>query len=234
MRHLVSPLLLAGLSLTAIHCGGGGDCTVDTSYDPPLSASSFAAEVTNPLFPLAPGTVWTYQGPEETIVVTVTDERRTILGISAVVVHDTASIGGEVIEDTFDFYAQDLDGNVWYLGEDTKELDHGTVTSTEGSWEAGVDNAKPGILIPATPTVGTPYRQEYLPCEAEDMGEVVALDQSVTIDGTVHAGCLQTLDTTPLEPDLREHKFYCPGIGLALIVDLETDTQETLISATFP
>ncbi|MEO8702198.1 MAG: hypothetical protein ABI867_19295 [Kofleriaceae bacterium] len=222
---------------TTAACGGGGDeCTVDTSYDPAIAAASFATDVTNPLFPLVPGTVWIYEGGGERVEVTVTNERKTLLGISAIVVHDVGSLidGGDVIEDTFDYYAQDLDGNVWYMGEDTKELENGQIVSTEGSWEAGVDGAKPGILIPATPIIGQPYRQEYLACEAEDFGKVAALDQSVTDQTGTHDGCLQTLDTTPLEPDVQEHKFYCPGVGLALTIDLNTNTREELISQSAP
>lgn len=222
--------LLFTLTAFLAACGGEEDsCTSDPTYDPAIDPTGFAAEVTNPLFPLPVGARWVYEGGGETIEVTVTSERRTILGISATVVHDVASIDGEIIEDTLDFYAQDDDGNVWYLGEETAELENGVIVSTEGSWQAGVDNAKPGILIPAVPVIGVPYRQEYLACEAEDFGEVVALDQTITVAGTTHTGCLQTEDTTPLEPDVQEHKFYCPDVGLVLIVDLVTDVREELV-----
>jgi hypothetical protein len=223
-------ILLLALVLPA--CGGDDECTVDTTYDPVIEPANFAPDVTNPLFPLPAGASWVYMGGDERVEVTVTADRRTILGISAVAVHDVATINGDIIEDTIDFYAQDLDGNVWYLGEDTAELENGVITSTEGSWIAGVDGAKPGILIPATPAVGVPYRQEYLPCEAEDMGEVLATSESVTVGGITHDNCLHTRDTTPLEPDVQEDKFYCPGVGLVLTVDLETDQGEELISMT--
>lgn len=219
--------LMTSILLAA--CGSADECTPDPTYDPAIDPTRFVEEVTNPLFPLPPGGRWVYEGGGETIEVIVTGEQRTILGISATVVHDTASIDGEVVEDTLDFYAQDVEGNVWYLGEETAELENGSVVSTEGSWVAGIDDAKPGILIPAAPVIGAPYRQEYLACEAEDFGEVVALDQSIVVDGTTYTNCLQTKDTTPLEPDLQEHKFYCPDVGLVLTVDLVTNTREELV-----
>jgi len=224
MRHIT---LLAFL-VTA--CGGGDECTVDTAYNPTIDPANFAPDITNPLFPLPTGAQWSYVNGDETVEVTVTAERRTILGISATVVHDVASVNGSVTEDTFDYYGQDLDGTVWYLGEDTAELENGTVVSREGSWESGIDDAKPGTLIPAQPVVGVPYRQEYLPCEAEDFGEVIALSESVTVGATTYDNCLHTRDTTPLEPDVQEDKFYCPGVGLVLT--LEGDAREELVSMT--
>jgi hypothetical protein len=147
-------------------------------------------------------------------------------------VHDTASIAGEVIEDTFDWFAQDKDGAVWYMGEDTKEYSQGMVVSTEGSWEAGQDGAQPGIIIPAMPMVGDKYRQEYYACEAEDMGEILELDATATTPAGSFTGCLKTRDTTPLEPNVNEEKYYCPGTGLVLSVDIATDEREELTMVT--
>jgi hypothetical protein len=229
MRSLTRLLCLLVAPLTGC---GGDECMLDTSYDPAIDPARFTATVDNPLFPLVPGTRLVYIGGDERVEVTVTTERRTILGISTVVVRDTATVNGAVIEDTFDWYAQDLDGNVWYMGEDTKEYEQGKVVSTEGSWEAGVDGAKPGILIPAVPVVGEPYRQEYAACEAEDMGEVIAVGQTVTVPAGTFSGCLQTRDTTPLEPDVEETKHYCPGIGLVLSVDVASNAREELVEKT--
>jgi len=212
---------------------GGDECTVDNTYNPAIDPSQFVAAVDNPLFPLVAGTKLVYMGGDEHIEVTVMSDRRTILGVSTVVVRDTGTVNGEVIEDTFDWYAQDRDGNVWYFGEDTKEYDHGKVISTEGTWEGGVDGAKPGILIPAAPVVGQPYRQEYAACNAEDMGQVLAINQTVTVPTGTYTGCLQTRDTTALEPDVEENKYYCPGVGLALSVDVANGgTREELIQKT--
>lgn len=203
-------------------------CEVDPTYDPVIDPSRFVARVDNPLFPLPPGACWEYRSGDETIEVTVTDQRKTILGVEVTVVRDVVTVDGEVIEDTYDWYAQDVDGAVWYFGEDTRSFEDGEV-STEGSWEAGVDGAKPGLIIPADPEVGDQYRQEYYACEAEDMGEIVSLCEDVTVPLGRFTGCLQTLDTTPLEPDVREHKFYCPGVGLVLAVDLESGEREELV-----
>lgn len=223
---LLSLLLICG-------CGGGGDeCTVDTSYHPTIDAANFVDGVTNPLFPLTPGTQFVYESADEHIQVDVTTTRKTILGISCIEVHDVASVAGSMTEDTLDWYAQDRDGNVWYMGEDTKELDHGTVTSTDGSWEAGIDNAKPGIIIPATPIPNQPYRQEYKACEAEDFGTVLSTAETITGPTGTFTSCLHTTDTTPLEPDVVEDKFYCPNVGLVLTIDQATGVHEDLISKT--
>ena len=118
---------------------------------------------------------------DETITVEVLDERRDVMDVETIVVHDVVTIDGEVIEDTYDWYAQDADGNVWYFGEDTTAYEDG-VASTEGAWEAGVGDAMPGIVMPATPAVSdTGYRQEYDPGNAEDMGQVVLASDSVTV-----------------------------------------------------
>jgi len=220
------------LSLALCSCSGGGadECTVDPTYNPTIDPASFVDGVTNPLFPLTPGTQFVYESANEHIQVDVTTVRRTILGISCVEVHDVASVNGSITEDTLDWYAQDRDGNVWYMGEDTKELDHGTVTSTEGSWEAGVDSAKPGIIIPAAPTPNAPYRQEYKACEAEDFGTVLSTTETVTGPTGTFTNCLHTIDTTPLEPDVKEDKFYCPTVGLVLTIDQSTGVHEDLIS----
>ena len=158
-------------------------------------------------------------------------DRKVILGVSCTTVHDVARVGHEVIEDTYDWFAQDSTGAVWYFGEDTKEMSGGAVVSTEGSWEAGVDGAKPGIIIPTDPVVGQTYRQEYYACEAEDMGEIVSLDASAAVPFGSYTGCLKTRDFTPLEPDANENKYYKPGVGLVLSVDVATGDREELIDA---
>jgi hypothetical protein len=117
------------------------------------------------------------------------------------------------VEDTLDWYAQDTFGNLWYLGEDTKEYDNGKVVSTEGSWEAGADGAQPGIILPADPQVGMAYRQEYYAGQAEDGAEILALDKHVDVPFGTFDNVLETSDFTPLEPDVEEHKFYARGVG---------------------
>ena len=213
---------------------GGRPCTVDTSYNPMIDASKFVDVVNNPLFPLIPGTKLTHRGGEETIEFEVLADKKEILGISCTVVHDVVKVSGEVIEDTFDWFAQDDTGAVWYMGEDTKELSGGMVTSTHGSWEAGVDGAKPGYIIPPNPTVGLKFRQEYYACEAEDFGEILDLNATASVPAGSYTGCLKTRDTTPLEPALLEEKVYCPGVGAVLVVDVKTQEREELVSIQRP
>jgi len=143
----------------------------------------------------------------------VTSDTKVILGVTCVVVHDVVSSGGQVVEDTYDWYAQDDTGTVWYMGEDTTEMDAGMI-SKEGSWEGGVDGAKPGKIMPGTPQVGDRYRQEYLEGEAEDEGEIVDLNASITVPYGSFTGCIRTRDFTALEPDVEENKFYCPPVGI--------------------
>jgi hypothetical protein len=191
---------------------------VDGPYDWTIDAAEFVATVDNRFFPLEPGTTLVYEGrsgdEREVVTIEVTDRTKVILGITCVVVHDTVTVGGEVHEDTFDWYAQDVDGNVWYMGEDTKEYEDGKVSSTEGSWEAGVNGALPGIIMPADPAVGLAYTQEHLAGEAEDKGEIVALDQRVNVPAGNFEGAVVTEDWTPLEPKVREHKYYASGVGV--------------------
>ena len=123
---------------------------------------------------------------------------------------------GELVEDTFDWYAQDTDGNVWYLGEDSKEYEDGEVVSTEGSWEAGVDGALAGIIMKAAPAVGDAYRQEYYEGEAEDLAEVIELGARVSVGAGDYDEVIVIEEWTPLEPEVVENKSYAPGVGVIL------------------
>jgi len=191
-----------------------------------LDPANFSTTVDNPYWPMTPGTRWTYRetgpdGDELTVVVVVTFETRKIAnGITARVVRDTVYRGEAIVEDTFDWYAQDQDGAIWYLGEETAEFENGVVTSTSGSFEAGVDGALPGIAIPGDPQPGMTYRQEYYQGEAEDNGEVLAIDEMVEVATGHYDGVLMTRDTITLDPDVEEHKFYAPGVGLVLTLDI--------------
>lgn len=216
---------------------GADECTIDASYKPSVDATDFVARIDNPYWPLTPGTTWVFGGAEY-VEVTVLEDTKTILDISAVVVRDTVKDGsadGDVVEDTYDWYAQDKDGNVWYLGEDTKEYERGRVVSTAGSWQAGVDGARPGIVMHAEqPPVGEPYRQEYLPCVAEDYAEVAATGESVSVPFGDYANCVKTREFTPLEPDVNELKTYCAGVGLVLEEDIATGDRVELTDMTGP
>jgi hypothetical protein len=184
------------------------------AYQPTVDPANFGDVVDNPYFPLAPGTVYTFEGSGEHVEVTVTHDTKAILGVTTIVVHDQVTVDGAVTEDTLDWYAQDKQGNVWYMGEQTAEYENGVVTSTEGTWEAGVDGAQPGIVMLADPQVGDTYRQEWYVGQAEDLAKVFALDQAVTVPDASYTGVVVTEEWTPLTPDVIEHKSYAPGIGV--------------------
>jgi hypothetical protein len=174
---------------------------------------------------MRPGSRWVYVdteggGPPERVTITVTARTRIVAGIRARVIHDVATRGGEVIEDTFDWFAQDRAGNIWYLGEATREYANGKPGSTGGSWEAGVDGAQAGIAVPARPTAGLEYRQEYRRGEAEDAARVLSVDEQVQSPLGHFTGALLTKDFTPLEPRAVEYKFYAKGVGPVLSVGI--------------
>ncbi len=209
-------------------------------YDPEIDPADFvdpvaAAANPNQYWPLVPGTVWEYEGGDETITVTVTDETKEILGVECVVVRDVAEEDGEVIESTDDWYAQDTDGNVWYFGEISLNFEDGELVDIEGSWTSGVDGAKPGILMPAAPQIGEVYRQEFFLGDAEDMGEVVSLTGNEAAPAAACANnCLVTNDFTPIEPDVEESKHYLPGVGMILEIDEDTGERVELVDLTVP
>lgn len=190
----------------------------DAPYRPTIDPAAFTATVDNPWFPLTPGTRWVLRGSGdaegETDEITVLTETRMVMGVECVVVHDVVSLNGEPVEVTWDWYAQDAGGNVWYFGEDTAEYENGEVVSTHGAWEAGVDGAEPGIIMPADPVIGLTYRQEFLAGEAEDVAKAVEVGASATTPYATFDDVLVTEDWTPLEPDVTERKFYARGIGL--------------------
>jgi hypothetical protein len=204
-----------------------------------LDPANFVAVVDDPYWPMKPGTKWVYretnaEGGRLDIEVTVTDKTKTVMGIRAVVVHDVASSGGKIVEDTFDWYAQDTAGNVWYLGEDTTTFDHGT-TSKEGSWEAGVDGGQAGVILPADPRPGMKFRQEYYKGHAEDRVEILAVDAHSQVPFGSFDHVLNTQDTTPLEPDLIEQKYYAKSIGPVETVTVSGGSDhEVLLSYTTP
>ena len=203
-------------------CGSGSSSLPQGGETVDLDPSAFTTKIDNRWWPMQPGTRWTYretdeQGTSAQVVVTVSSETKRIAnGVEARIVRDTVSSEGEVVEDTFDWYAQDDDGNVWYLGEDTAEFEHGEVSSREGSFEAGVDGAQAGVIIPADPKPGLAYRQEYYEGEAEDNGEVLSLQERAQVPAGRYRDALLTKDTTPLEPDVLEYKLYPPGVGPVL------------------
>ena len=187
--------------------------------------------IDNPYLPFPVGAQWKYEADVEEgfeeIVVTVLPETRTILGVECVAVQDTVTLDGVFLEDTTDWYAQDLQGNVWYFGEISLNFtEEGFIEDVEGSWLGGVDGAKPGIVMQAAPQVGQTYRQEWLLGEAEDAGTILDLNATVNLGIGSFSGCIQTEDFTPVEPDALEHKYYAPGIGF--IFEFKPDDGEML------
>jgi hypothetical protein len=244
------------LAMLALGCGvGAGGIAPAGPVLPDFDPGNFVAgaPIDNPFYPLVPGTVRTYQADvrdpdtgettREVNPVTFTSQTRTIAGVTARVVRDRSFEDGVLAEDTLDYFAQDKQGNVWYLGEDTKAFeydDDGRLigTSTAGSWRAGVDGAKPGFIMPATHTVGFNYYQEFAPgSDALDQAEIVSLSESATVPVGSFDNVLKTRETSEAEPGVVEFKFYAAGVGeLLTLEDLnaagEPQTRVELISVT--
>jgi hypothetical protein len=199
-----------------------------------LNPAEFTTRIDNPYWPMSPGSRWVYretdsEGTKQRVVVTVTPGTKTIAnGVEARAVHDVVTENGQLVEVTDDWYAQDSDGNIWYLGEDTAEYENGKVTTRAGSFEAGVDGAQAGVIVPADPEVGLAYRQEYYAGEAEDKAEVLSLDEQAEVPFGHFTGVRMTKDINPLEPKLLEYKFYARDVGpvLAIAVSGGTDREE--------
>jgi hypothetical protein len=196
--------------------------------DPDAIGGSVAA---NPWFPLISGRTLVYESPEESVRVTVTDEIKVIDDVPCRVVVDLVTDeDGEIIEDTRDWYAQDVYGAVWYCGEATAEYEEGFPVSTDGSFQADVDGARPGVLMPAFPAVGDVYRQEFDLGNAEDAAEVIDLNGTASVPAAACVGdCLVTAEFTPISPDTLEHKYYKAGVGNILTVDIESGERTELV-----
>jgi len=203
-----------------------------------LDPRAFTTRIDNPYWPMDPGTRWTYretdqEGARLKVVVTVSDQTEKIAnGVTARVVRDTVTENGEIVEDTFDWYAQDKEGNIWYLGENTAEFEKGKLVTKEGSFEAGVEGALPGIIIPADPRDGMQYRQEYYKGKAEDNGEVLSTDEMIQSPFGQFDNALLTKDTITIEPNVLEYKLYAKDVGpvLTLGVSGGPGSREELIN----
>ncbi|MBV9951508.1 MAG: hypothetical protein JO291_06125 [Acidimicrobiia bacterium] len=215
--------LALALTVVLVGCNGSGPKRFSTTID-------------NPYWPMRPLTRWTYHEVDERGAVTVDTvivtelTKRMANGVTARVVRDTARLHGQIVEDTFDWYAQAADGTVWYLGEDTVELEHGKVTSRAGSWEAGKDGARAGIMVPAHPRTGMRYREEYSKGNAEDEGEVLSLDEMADVPAGHYDHMLMIKDTSTLETRSLEYKLYAKGVGPALALGVSGDVdRESLV-----
>jgi hypothetical protein len=250
-KIMIATAWLVAAALAVVACGdddGGGDsgdgASLPRGSEPvDLDPADFSTEIDNPYWPMAVGSRWVYretdpEGAVLRVVVTVTDETKRIAnGIEARVVRDVVSEEGEPVEVTDDWYAQDSDGNIWYLGEDTAEYENGKVVSREGSFEAGVDGAQAGVIMPGDPEVGQTYRQEYYEGEAEDFASVLSLDARAKVPFGSFDGVLQTKDVNPLAEPRREveHKFFAPDVGPVLVIGISGGGgREELISFVRP
>ena len=222
--------LVLGISPSAAHKTKTGG-----RYAPTIIPAEFVTKVDNPYFPLVPGTRLVYHEVEDgkTFVneITVLPETKSILGVACTVVHDVLMDGNTMKEDTYDWYAQDKKGNVWYFGEDTKEFLPNGAVNTEGSWQSGVGKNQPGIIMPGHTVPGAPYRQEYGPGHAEDMGQVEAVNQFVSVPAGSFSDCVRTKEWSLLEAG-TENKWYAKGVGC--IKEKGAKTLVTLMSVTKP
>jgi hypothetical protein len=210
------------------------------TYAVDLSPADFVPSVTNVYFPLVPGSSYAYEaetgeGLERTEIEVLAGSRE-VMGLSATVVHDVVTLDGQLIEDTYDWYAQDRLGNVWYLGEDVSNYEDAQFVDKAGSWEAGIDGALPGIIMFGDPSahVGETYRQEYYQGQAEDMADLLSTSENATVPFGSFSNVIKTRDYTPLEPDLKEEKYYASGIGPIKTVNLTTGEEDVLIEFTSP
>jgi len=205
---------------------------IEVIYNPKINHDDFVSTINNPFFTLIPGTTFVFESQTEDglerIETTVTEDKREVMGIKTTVVWDREWLDEELVEDTKDWYAQDKEGNVWYFGEFSQGYENGQLLGTSGSWEAGIDGAKPGIIMKASPKVGDNYRQEYYEGIAEDMGEVMDLGVSIKTDFAYFSNCLKTKEWTPLESDSIEFKYYCLKTN-NLVMEEKVSDGETVI-----
>jgi hypothetical protein len=220
------PLYLIGIALLAMLVIGVGTSqaakpkepswVLHGSYSPTLNPANFVTTIDNRYFPLKPGTAYHYKGfkdaASQTDDMVVTHQKKQILGISCTVVRDTVSQAGKPIERTFDWYAQDKPGNVWYMGEDAFELKNGRFVRAADSWKSGVNGAKPGIIMQGNPRTGAVYRQEYYPPGALDQARVLGKATTVKVPQGTYRRSLATVEWSPVEPQL-EKKYYAAGVG---------------------
>lgn len=199
-------------------------------WNPTINPAEFSTVVTNPYFPLPIGRTWRYSTPDgsEQLTVEVTGQTRTVMGVQTIVVRETHTENGVVVEISENWYAQKSDGSVWYFGEATQNFENGQVVNTDGSWEAGVNGALPGIIMEASPQHGDTYFQEFAPDVAQDMATVLTTSDTVTVPAGTFSNVLRTKEWTPIENSSLEHKYYAPGVGL--IQEQDQNVQLQLVS----
>jgi len=222
---MMRSIAVASAVLVLAACGGGGSKSTSSSAPAlpqgtkpvQLDPADFSTNIDNPYWPMRPGSHWVYRevenGEAQRVDVTVTNRTKTLHGIEARVVHDRVSQHGETVEDTYDWYAQDSAGNLWYLGEDTAEYENGKLKTKEGSWAYGVDGAQPGVVVPASPKQGMSYREEYYAGHAEDAAAVLNIGSQVQVPFGRFQNALLTRNFSTIEPTVEEMKLYAKGVG---------------------
>ena len=219
----------------AAACIGVTAASAEVSYNPTINPADFTTKIDNPLFSLPPGKVLIFEAKTkdgiERVEIRIRQETRKIMGVETIVYNDRVLLDGKLHEETSDYLAQDKDGNVWYFGEVVDNYVDGKFKDHHGGWIAGEAGALPGIWIKGKQVVGDEYRQEYKKGEAEDMAKVVAIDVSVKVPAGAFKGCTKTLEWTPLEPDKKAHKYYCPDVGSQVLEEeLNDNVRVELIS----
>jgi hypothetical protein len=245
-RRESNELCKAQLNARRELCDAVGEARYDPDFDPEnfVNPAEIGTSVApNAYFPLVAGNQWVYEGGDERITVTVTEDTKLIEGVTCVVVNDLVEEDGVPVENTDDWYAQDHEGNVWYCGEIVENFEvfagddpeDPELVDIDGSWKAGRDDAKPGMLIGSAPQVGDIYQQEVALGDAEDIAEVISTsgNESVAAGFACNNDCVITRDGTPIEPGVYENKHYIPGIGLILEEDMEGNRVE-LVEFTTP
>jgi hypothetical protein len=229
-------IIITCLAMTfAIACSDNTTEPYQVTVDP----ANFVAGIDNPYYPLTPGKMFRFEGEatdgHETNILTVTNQTYNILGVACVVVEDTVLVDGDLIEATTDWFAQDKDGAVWYMGEASRSYESGKLVSTGGSWEAGKRGAMPGVIMYGNPRTGGPYRQEFESGVAEDRGQIVATDAKVTVPYGTFTNCIKTEEWSDIEPGIVEYKFYAKNVGVIRSVSVVGEQDDSkLVSVTGP
>lgn len=234
-KHIiVGVLLLLLLTIT------GGLTFAQETYSVDIDPANFVESIDNPYYPREVGMRWVYEGQTmeglERVEIEILSETREVMGVQTTIMRDTVYIDGEIVEDTYDWFAQDIDGNVWYFGEEVSDYENGQLISTAGSWEAGVDGALPGIVMFGDPSshLGETYLQEYYVGEAEDTAQLLSITGIVEIPFGEFEDILLTYDYTPLDFEAHEIKYFAEDIGEIKSIDLVTGDVVTLIEFSQP
>jgi hypothetical protein len=234
---VIATAVVAALGVGAASAGSPQNRLPQGAEQVHLNPADFTTRITNPWWPMRPGSRWVYRetdpdGTRQKVVVTVTRRTKLIAnGVTARVVHDVVTENGKFVEVTDDWYAQDRRGNIWYLGEATTEYENGRPVSTSGSFEAGVDGAQAGVIMPARPRPGLRYRQEYYKGQAEDRAKVIGLREQAEVPFGHFRPALMIKEFNPLEPKVLEFKFYARAVGPVLAVSVSGGAdREELVS----